>query len=353
MLLWIDSFDKYGGSATLLTQGIYAAAAGVTLSSAAPRTGTYCARITPLTGDRGLRRVFGADLQEAGVGYAFNIPTLPSASEQMIVAGFADNALNYQLVLSVSTTGQIVAHRGNPNDVGSIVLGTSAPVVTAGSYQHFECRAYCDSIDGAVEVRMNGVTVLNLVGVDTDAEDSGNFAQVKIGLIANNFSGFPAYMDVDDLFAWDTASGTQNVDFIGDKKVYCRLPDGDTAQADWVPSAGTEGWSILDNQPPNDAIYISAPNPGAVSRFDIANLPAEVVSIAGVQITLRAFKSDAGNAKVQTGIRQGSDTDVGVLHALTQAPAGYSDVFETDPTTGAPFTVSDFDSLLLQIDRVE
>lgn len=350
MLLWMESFDKYGVDATRLTQGVYADADGVTLSTANPRTGAHCARISPNTGDRGLRRVFGADYQEAGVGYAFNIPILPSASGYMILAGFADNSYNVQCSLAVSATGQVVAYRGKPAD--EIVLGASAPIITAGSYNHFECRVFCDDVAGEMEVRINGVTVLNLAGVDNCAIPGAIMAQVKIGLFDNRHLDFPTYMDVDDLFAWSPISGTQNSDFIGDKKVYVRGPSADTAQADWTPSAGS-AWSILSADPPSDAAYIEATTPGALSIFALADLPAEVVSIAAVQIAWRAWKTDAGNAKVQMGMTQGSDTDLGDETPVTLAPAYYSDVFEVDPATGAPWTVGGFASAELQIERTE
>ena len=86
MLRFMDGADHYGGNAALLTQGVYAAAAGMTLSNVNPRTGAYNFRLSPGLGDRGLRKVFGADLEEVGVAYAFSIPTLPTDSDTLILA---------------------------------------------------------------------------------------------------------------------------------------------------------------------------------------------------------------------------------------------------------------------------
>lgn len=354
MLRWMDGFDHYGSDAALLTQGVYAQATGVTLSNANPRTGTRCARINPLTGDRGLRRVFGADLQEVGIGYAFNIPTLPTDSETLILAAFADNAYEVQCSLVMSSTGQILLYRSYPTaNVPGPLLATSAPCVSAGAYNHFEVRMFCDDYGGACEVRLNGVTVLNVTGVDNAAIPGAIMAQVKIGMLNNVYQDFPAYMDVDDLFCWD-ATGALNNDFVGDKKVYTRFPDADTATEEWTPSTGVNSFAMLDNVPPLDGTeYLEAQTAPAQTIVGLADLPAEVVSIAGLMTATRLFKTDAGNAKVEVGIINGSDSTIAPEHPATMAATYYHDIFEADPATGLPWTVSGFATARLSLDRTE
>lgn len=351
MLRAADPFDQYGGVAALLTQGPYAQATGVTLSNANPRTGTWHARITPNTGDRGLRRVYGLDEQEAGIKYAFYIPELPSDSETMILAGWADNNYDVQASIVCSSTGQVVLWRNKPG-LGGTQIAASLPVIIAGGYQHFEAVLFCASVGGACEVRIDGVTVLNVTGVNTQAQATAVIGQVKVGLFDNKHLSFPPYMDVDDYALWDT-EGYQNADFIGDKKVYFLVPNADTATEDWVPSTGTDSYEMVNNVPPNDAQYIEAPNPGAVSLFDLTNLPAEVVSIAGLVALARVVKTDAGNAKIQLGVTSGGDTELGAEQAVSMAPAYLQSIFELDPDTDAPWTVSGVNAVQLQIERAE
>ena len=355
MLLWMDGFDHYGGTVALLTQGVYAQATGVALSTALPRTGTYCARITPLTGDRGLRRILGADYQEVGIGYAFNIPTLPTDSETLVLCAYADNAYEVQCALVLSSTGQIILYRGKPSPTPgpAVVLATSAPCVTAGSYNHFEARMFVDDYGGACEVRLNGVTVLNVTGVDNAAVPGAVVAQVKIGMLDNVYQDFPAYMDVDDLFAWNV-DGALNNDFVGDKKVYTRFPDADTATEDWDVATGADSFAMLDNAPPLDGSeYLEAPTSGLTTIVGLADLPAEVVSIAGLMVATRAFKTDAGNAKILVSMVSVGDEAPGVEHATTLAATYYGDIYESDPDTGLPWTVSGFNAAQLQLERTE
>lgn len=352
-LLWADGFDHYGAVVGYLTQGPYASVSQVALSSAnpGPRTGERCIRIVGGV-DTGVRRIFGEDKDVAGVGHAFILPTLPTNNSSVCLASFR-TAGNVSLVsLGVGSTGQLILKRGE-FDTGGVVLATSSPCVLSGSYQHFECRA--EIADGvcSFEARINGVTRLSVVGA---VVPEGKSAQVQIGTSGQGVFGFPAYMGVDDLYAWDdTAGGT--ADFLGDKKVYTRFPASDGALQDWVPSVGSDGYAMLDNNPPVDGVdYLTAANLGSAndrSEFGIAMFPAEVVSVAGIVIATRLFKTDAGNAKVLVGVSSGGAEAVGEEHALSTAPTWYHDVFETDPDTGTVWTLAAVNALTETLERTE
>jgi hypothetical protein len=348
-LLWADGFDHYGSVVAYMTQGPYAQTAGVTLTSAdpGPRTGLRCARIGGGF-NTGLRRVFGGDVDVAGVGFAFLLPSLPTDNNSVCLASFRDGANNPLASLMVGSTGQLILKAAS--GVGT-VLSTSDPCVLAGSYQHFECRI--ETATGSFEARVNGVTRLSVVGA---AFVAGDAAQVQIGTSGQGTFGYPAYMGVDDLYAWDDSSGGV-ADFIGDKKVYTRFPASDGALQGWIPSVGSDGYAMLDNNPPVDGVdYLTALNVGSAedrSEFGIAAFPAEVVSVAGIVIATRLFKTDAGNAKVQVGVISGGAEDLGEEHALSTAPTWYHDVFETDPDTGSVWSLAAVNALTESLTRTE
>lgn len=356
MLRWMDGFDHYGNDATLMQDGSYAAAS-VTLRTDRPRSGTHQCRITA-GDDGGLRRVFGDDLEEVGVGYAFYIPTLPTNSGSLCLAEFRDNANIAQFGICVTSTGQVFCYRGggeNGPQFGAI-LDTSGVCVVAQSYQHFEVRGLCDDAVGAVEVRLNGVTVLNLTGANTKAARAADaiIAQVFVGAAGEAVIGFPGYVDMDDFFCWDTLSGSENNDFVGDKKVYTVFPDADTATEDWTPSVGSDSFEMLNNSPPiDDTDYLVTDDVGARTIVGLQDLPEGIVAIAGVMFATRTWKTDAGNSKVQVGsISAGSETD-GVIHAVSMAPTYYTDVFEHDPNTSALWTVAGFNASQALVERTE
>jgi hypothetical protein len=351
-LLWADGFDHYGAVIGYLTQGPYAYTSQTALSSAnpGPRTGLRCLRISGGF-ETGVRRVFGGDVDVAGVGFAFILPALPSNDSSVCLASFRTAGNVVLASVMVGSTGQIILKNGEGTGAA---IASGVPCVLSGSYQHFEVRAEIDDNEASVEVRINGVTRLSVVGAAISV--GGKAAQVSIGTSGQGVFGFPAYMGVDDLFAWSDVSGG-TADFLGDKKVYTRFPASDGALQDWVPSVGSDGYAMLDNNPPVDGVdYLTAANLGSSndrSEFGIAPFPAEVVSVAGIVIATRLFKTDAGNAKVLVGVESGGVEAVGEEHALSTAPTWYHDVFETDPDTGSVWTLAAVNALTETLERTE
>lgn len=351
-MLWMDGFDHYGGPATdFMLDGAYADVNNSTLDTTNPRTGVHALKVTS-GNDGGLRRVFGADQDTAGVAFAFFIPSLPTNSTSMGIE-FRDNANETQCGIGVTSSGQVFFYRGGAENgsANGVILGTSGVAVLARAYQHWECKVHIDPTHGSCEVRLNGVTVLSVTDVNSQGQSEGTTAQVQLGSPGLAIVGFPPYMMVDDLFAWNTNGVVAN-DFIGDRKVYTSLPDNDTGQADWIPATGSVSYQMLNKVPPVDNTdYLIATNPGEVTHVAFANLPSPVVSVTAVMTATRAFKTDAGDATLVVGLISGSSEDDGAAHALTQSPTYYHDVFETDPETGTLWTPTGFNSTLLSLDR--
>lgn len=343
MLLWCDGFDHYGSNIALMRNGAYAEVNGASLtnSPAFVRTGTRALLLSSIGGSA--RRVFGAQKQAVGVGVAFNLITsLPDDEHEFM--RFEDSAGTRSVFLIINSAGEICARVG----VVSITeIARSGVVVGASSYQHLEAKVVIDAVAGAVEVRLNGVTVLNVSGVDTQTTSA------ETSTVTVRGSGHTGGIAIDDFYAWDE-EGYQNNDFIGDKKVYTVFPDADTSTEEWELSVGVDSYAILNNNPPVDATdYLYSEGPGVRTDVEVAALPPEIVSIAGVFVPTRMWKTDAGNSKVRVGIVSGVAEDFGAPHALSMAASYYGDVFETDPDTGALWTLSALNAVQLAIDRTE
>lgn len=350
MLLWIDGFDHYGSSASRLLEGAYAGATLVEIRADDPRTG---ARHAYLRGgfETGLRRVFGADKTVVGVGHAFLLPSLPTNSTSVCLASVRNNGNEVQCSVVVTSTGQLRVTNGIQTGP---VLATGPVCVVPGSYQHFECRFTLEDTTLSLEARINGVTVLNASGLEVDVP--GPMSQVLIGCSGQGTFGFPAWMAVDDLYAWD-GEGTANNDFVGDKKVYTGFPTSDGPEQDWTPSVGADGFDMLDNVPPLDATEFLTAAVGGTggdrSSFGIDDFPAEIVSIAGLMTATRFWKTDAGDARTVVSVVSGVVEEPGEEHALSISPRWYHDVFETDPATGTPWTLADVNAVATVIARTE
>lgn len=358
-LLWCDGFDHYGLDETNMTDGAWAevdpgVGTGWILSTVNPRTGTHSLRRGGGSGVRLARRVLGGAKTTVGQGAVFYPSFLPDVNNTHVLYDFRDAGNSIQVTVLVQSTGVISVKSGNM--LGTELGATATPAVVAEAYQHIETIVTIDSTVGEVEVRVNGVTVLALTGVNTNPIGTGECSQVAlVGYRNTGVGGSPNWiLDVDDYYCYDD-SGSFNNTFIGDRRVLTLFPNADTAQEDWTPSTGVDSFAMVDEADPNDDTdYIftsSSGSPGTITEFDLDNLPAGVSSVSAVQLVHRSRKTDAGVANVQLSAVSAASETAGTDRPVTEAYTYYHDVIEADPDTAAPFTPSAVDALKLKIER--
>lgn len=341
-LLWCDGFDHYGVVGNL-TEGVYAETTGSGISADNPRTGASSLSL----GNGLLRRVLGAAKTSVGIGAAFFYNALPSSNNAARIFDFRDAANITQISIGCQSSGVIEVDRGEMNGT---VLGVSAsPVITANAYQHIEAFVSFSNTVGTVEVRVNGVTVISLSGVDTVASANAECSQVGIG---GGSSGILHY--VDDLFCYDN-NGSFNNTFIGDRRVLTLFPNANTIEADWTPVGAATGYECIDEASPDgDTTYITTGVPGSPkpsSEFGIQNLPAGVSAISGLVVVEMARKTEAGTANTKWSIISGASQSAGADKPMTEIYTYRQDVFETDPASAAPFTPAEVNALLIKVER--
>nr|WP_295378346.1 hypothetical protein [Pseudoxanthomonas sp.] len=273
---------------------------------------------------------------------------LPVVVQGLYLFQFRDAGNTPQVTIICDTTGTISAYRGTT----TTLLGTSASAaIVAGAYQHVEAKVVFDNVAGSVEVRVNGVTVLSLTGVDTVATASVECSQICVmntrSASTTNITGW----FFDDVFAWDT-SGTENNDFLGDRRVRTLFPDGNTASAGWTAVGAATGYECIDEAVPDEeTTYIEAAGGTTpTSEFTLTDLPS-VGAIAAVEVVTRSRKTNAGVANLQTSMVSGASVDVGADRPLTEVYTYRSDVSELDPATGVPWTQAAVNAAKLRIAR--
>lgn len=346
-LLWCDSFDYYGVVGNM-TEGLWAEITpGVTLSTLNPRTGTHSMRVLTSSVQR---RVLGGAKTTVGLAKAVYYPILPTANNVQRVFEYRDAANVAQVTIVLQSTGTIEAKRGG---ITGTSLGiTASPVITAETYQHIECLVFFSQTVGTIEVRVNGVTVLSLSGIDTVATALVECSQVIIG--GGTGTGAVNNTDIDDVFAYDD-TGSFNNTFIGDRRVITLFPNANTAEADWTAVGAATGYECIDEASPDgDTTYISAGVPGSpatISVFGIQNLPAGISAISAVVVIEMARKTEAGPANTQWSVISGASETAGADKPMTEIYTYRQDVFETDPASAAPFTPSEVDGLLIKAER--
>lgn len=354
-ILWAESFDYYGLSETAMTNGLWAQVSSWDLSTTRARTGTHSLSLTApgsTAGQAVARRVFGGAKTTVGVAFASYLTDLP-ASNNTYGIEFRDTANNENLSIVIQSTGILTARRG-ATATGTTIASTDAPALVANAWNHIEIKAVAgNGTAGAVEVRVNEVTVLNLTGIDTVDTSNVEFSQVVWGELSGTQPTTIGWY-LDDIFTWDTNVVGDNdvVDFVGDKKVFTCFTTADTAEADFLKSAGATGYTLIDEATPDDADYIYSATDGDVSEFEITDLPANAAEVIAVIPVPRVLKTDAGTVFFKADlVTNGDATAADEIPATTQATY-WPFVFTKNPDTGVPHTPTTFNATKLRLSRV-
>ena len=357
MLVHADNFNYYGTDTNLFFNGVYADKLGDNPGTiVADPDGTSVPKVLKTTsgsGNRGLRWVLPAAVTTCGVGRRLWMDSLPSDTTSpgyasALICDFRDGSNNVMGTVWVTTTGAIAVTTGTSGLAGTLVAQSSGPAITANGWFHIEVKYHQDAAAGTVEVRVEGVTVINASSLNTGAS---NIAQVGFGNTSSGagVGGLPCY--TKDLVVWD-GTGSQNNDFLGSVIVYELLTTADDTFP-WT-STDADGFSVLDNNPPDDTThYIHADYPAmpAAAKFDLSDLPADVTSVKALVTRVRAWKSDGGDGQLQVGLISGVSTDTGADRPITTTPTYWTDVSELDPATSTAWSPTAANAALLQLDR--
>jgi len=354
-LLWIDGFDHYSAPADAesvgrlnMLDGAWAAAAVGGPSETYSRTGGQSLHIPSFsqTSADNYRRIFGSGLSTVGFGFAIYMPTLAS-----LIVGRAelfaltDSGNLKQLTFNLLATGAIEVRQGGAT--GTLLGTTPDGTLVATAWQHVEVKAVISPTVGAVEIRVNGVTVISLSGVNTGPATANNLTFMR------NASAFFQEFDVylDDIYAWDI-TGTYNNDFVGDKRVLSLMPTDDTAVADWAITGAASGYAAISEIPPDDDVsYIDTQIVGQQSAFQVADLVGLYGAISAVMTTPLSRKTVAGTCNLQVSLLSGAAEAPGADRPITENYTYYTDMFEQDPNTAAPWTQAAINAMQMRIKR--
>lgn len=341
-LIWCDGFDHYGGSTARMLDGAWAFLRDAAINTTVKRTGASSLR---LFWGRSARRIFGGPKPVVGVGFAMFTSSLPTGYSEIVA--LCDTYAYVNVALGMDSTGILYAYRA---DATPVLIGSSlTPVITANTFQHIEMRARASQTEGQVEVRVNGIPVINVSGVDTIPSN----VLAEFSSVIFSQTGSSNYSYIDDVYAWDDTGDTCN-DFLGDLRVLTLYPDADTTVADWTPTGQPTGAQCIDEASPNDDTdYIACTYGGepVVSEFGLQGAPNTVGAIRAVQVVTRARKTDAGSAGMAMDLVSGAAATAATEQQLTDIYTYRQEVYPLDPATGTPWTRSSLANAKLRLTR--
>lgn len=300
MLLWSDSFDRYGATADVNT--LYSSG-NMTFQSALGLNGGGCVRMTGSGGSSITRTFSTAGTITAGNGVHVSmwikLTTQNDTNNGSLLSigtnlqGVSGSGGGARLIVSNST---IVAQRhGDGATVGTSAVGTFA----LGTYYHLEYAAKFNTAanGGYIKVWINGNLVIDFAGDTNSGTVPSTFTAVRIG---TSFGS--GIVDLDDLICWDE-NGT---DFVHTQLSTDYLPIIEVIDVDgndsvqFTPSAGSNFQNLDETGWHNsDTDYNFSSTVGHVDLFTLEAIAASPGAIFGLAIKTVAKIDIAGTINLR------------------------------------------------------
>lgn len=301
----------------------------------------------------GGRESGGGALNVSGSG-GYVPPYLTLAAESTWTFGFAVLPTNFngnglaflfsgvtrQLWLSVGASGylSVTVNAGTYN-------ATTQPL-SLNTWVYVECQVVISSSAGSVTARINGTTVISETSINTDAAGSGT---ANIFGLANNVLGGNGNVGVqgnyDDLYLFD-GTGSANTTFPSAiPTVQALWPKAPGTNAQWTPSPYTSNFAnVNDLTPDGDFTVNQSGTAGQIDSFLHDDLRPATGTVFAVQHCITARTSTGAAHSIADLEYTGATAYVGPTIAL---PTGYVCVtspHDTDPATGAAWTIADLNA---------
>lgn len=248
--------------------------------------------------------------------------------------------------IRAQTDGRISVHN-NTTQRGI----TTDPVLLFDEYNFVEARAFISDSVGAVEVRVNNGTVLNLTGIDT------NWFGLEL-IDEVGFSGHPggggARLDAIYILNEDGA-GPLNT-FLGNVQVDTLLPNanGDlTGIPTLFPAGGSAYEKVDDALADGETSYLESTAVNQISTFTFPSLPVIPggALIHGVQFGTRVRKTTSGSRNVRVLQRVAAVNSTISQHSVpVENYITHLDLLVTNPVTGFAFSDADINALQLGLE---
>jgi len=247
------------------------------------------------------------------------------------------DAHEYQVEIHLSPDGALRAYRAKH---GTLIGQSDPGLIHEGVYYYIETKVVIDNVAGSVEVKINGDTVIDESGIDTQGSANSWVSQFGLGGDGYHTSQV-VYFRIDDVYVCDD-SGAYCNDFLGDTRLCMLLPEGVGAHADWTPTAGANWQNVDENPPTGDTDYNHTLTATDRDSFEMEDLPGGISgTVHAVCAVINSRKDDAGTRTVQPAIRSGGTDYDGDSHNIPDDYAFHQMyAWETDPDTAAPWIVA-------------
>lgn len=255
-------------------------------------------------------------------GFAFYIPARPGLLTRIVALGTGGG-------IAIDTAGRVCLVNSS---YGLVATGSALAVP---GWHYIEGKLIPGGASGHGWTQVNGAPdIVSAVG---------NFGSGDIVTFYCTYDADPwvtNFVYWDDIYVCDT-TGSLNNDFLGDSHIETIYPNGDGAHSDWVPNSGSTHWTQVDEHPPDgDTTYNGSGVVNAIDTYTMQDLTVIAGGIFGVQPSLHIKKADAAFRQAKPVVRRGGTDYLGAVETLNTSYVARAQIFETDPSTSAPWTVA-------------
>lgn len=207
-----------------------------------------------------------------------------------------------------------------------------------------EFKTTIDNTAGIAVVRIDGTTVINLSGQDTQVTTNATGNMIRIGSHQENGTN----RTLDDFYICDGTGSAPTNDFLGDIRIQARLPNGNGTTNNMVGSDGnsTDNYLLVDDPQASvddDTTYTESSTVGDKDLYTYEDLTPASGTVYGVQILPLARKTDAGTRSIVSVARLSATETDGSVQTLGTTYQYFHDIRETKPGGGA-WAISDVNS---------
>lgn len=332
-LRWIEGFDNYDNYAAptgYLGNPAYSCGFPSDKTMVAGRFGGQALQMASVGGTENVARALGTTFSTFTLGCAFKSSAAGTRVIGEHVGPFG------QFTIRVTSTGAIEVVDGLRT--ASAVRGTSTTgVISYGVWQYVEYSAVFNGGSSSVKVDVDGVNVLDLSGIQL-----GGTGIDTVGFPENG-GGITVWFD-DVYFRDDTT-------MLGPCQVEVMYPDSDVALGAWAKSSGSTGYSLVNESITSTANNLSSSTLDDECKFGLGALSATGVAIRGVMaegfMEVTASSTIARQVAAVLAV-SGTDYSGGAFVPGTSYNF-YTNVWEKNPATGAPWSLSDLAALDLGV----
>ena len=225
---------------------------------------------------------------------------------------------------------------------------SSSAGVLLNAYSFIEVGMRCHSTEGWIEVRTQGdpTPVIRLEGINTlrSTMTSGAIGSLQFW---QNFTTFPeGRYYVDDIYVTDNNTSVLPAGFIGDCRVNVLTPIADTDVNEWVPSAGTSHFAMVDEPTTDiDATYLQTTEIGRRELFGMSQLTDLPDAIHAIAVNWSSKKTNAGNTRTAGLIRSGENLASGTAYPSLSSYVMRQNCFGRNPAGNSQWTMTSVNAI--------